>query len=463
MELFTQLMSALGPEAVLGPEDVARRARNFWDSGPMIVRALVRPGSVAELSQAMRICHGAGQPMVIHGGLTGVCGGDLTTGNDVVISLERLARVEEIDVIGRTVVVQAGCTLQALQEAVAAEGLLLPLDLGARGSCTIGGNVATNAGGNNVIRFGMARAQVLGLEAVLADGTIVSSLNRMIKNNAGYDIKQLFIGSEGTLGVVTRVVLALREQLTSANTALCALADEAQLTATLRAADRLLGGTMTAFEAMWNDYFAGVTAPGWHASPMDRGHPMYVLIEARGSNVDGDEARFTQAIGQLLASGLVVDAVLPKSVTERERLWAIREDFEALRQHEPLFLYDVSVPMRDIQAYVAGVREGVRSAWPSGRCYTMGHIGDGNVHFFIHPGEASEAVAALHEQSDRIVYGPLPQYGGSVSAEHGIGLHKKRWLPVSRSASELAVMRAVKRALDPANLLNPGRVFDIAG
>jgi FAD/FMN-containing dehydrogenase len=464
-DLVAALRAELGDDAVLGPDEVALRARNYWDSAPLQARALVRPRTTDEVSRVMALCDSRGQTVVVHGGLTGVCDADRVTTEDLVISFERMTAVEEIDVIGRTATVQAGCRLETLQLAAERAGLFFPLDLGARGSCTVGGNVATNAGGTAVIRFGMMRALVLGLEAVLPDGSVVSSMNHMLKNNTGYDVKQLFIGSEGTLGIVTRIVLTLKEQPSSANTVLVALEDGEHLAPLLKLMDRRLGGTLSSFEAMWGDYFRAVTAPGWHTAPLSRDHAFYVIIEAEGPNQEEDTARFNAAIEQAYDAHLIVDAVLPKSNAERAHIWAIREDFDALRQHKPLLLYDISLPLRDMLAYVDEVTRGLKQLWPTGEFFALGHIGDGNLHFFVAP-ETVGAVdaqqsAALHAACDAVVYPPLKRFNGAVSAEHGIGLEKKLWMPVSRSPAELELMRRLKRALDPKGLLNRGKVIDV--
>jgi FAD/FMN-containing dehydrogenase len=459
-DIVRQLREQLGEDCVLEPAALGARARNYWDPAPLQARALLRPRSTAELSGAMKICHAHGQSVVVHGGLTGVCDADRATSSDVVVSLERMSAIEEVDTVGRTATVQAGCRLQTLQEAAEKQGLYFPLDLGARGSCTVGGNVATNAGGTNVIRFGMMRALVLGLEAVLPDGTVISSMNRMLKNNTGYDVKQLFVGSEGTLGIVTRVVVTLKERSQSVNTVLVALEEGAKLPLLLKEMDRRLGGSMSSFEAMWGDYYRAVTAPGWHVSPIDRHHEFYVVIEAQGPDPEDDARRFQAAIEGVHEAGLISDAVLPKSGAERERIWAIREDFEALRQHTPLFLYDISLPLREMLSYAEEVRSGLQKQWPTSHFFALGHIGDGNLHFFVAPGVQQADVNALHALSDEIVYRPLERRGGAVSAEHGIGLEKKAWLSVSRSPAEIELMRTLKRALDPKNILNPGKVID---
>jgi FAD/FMN-containing dehydrogenase len=459
-DVLGELRERLGEEAVLDSVALAARARNYWDSTPLQARALVRPKSTEELSGVMSLCHARGQTVVVHGGLTGVCDADLSTANDVVISFERMTAIEEIDPVGRTVTVQAGCRLEALQKAAEQQNLYFPLDLGARGSCTIGGNVATNAGGTNVIRFGMMRALVLGLEVVLPDGTIISSMNHMLKNNTGYDLKQLFIGSEGTLGIITRMVLTLKEKSLSVNTILAAVENGEKLAPLLKLMDQRLGGTLSSFEAMWGDYYRAVTAPGWHPAPIDRQHNFYVIVEAQGPNQLDDTRRFDAAIEEAYEAALIIDAIVPKSNKERAQLWAIREDFDALRQHKPLFLYDISLPIRDMLPYAEEVRTSLLEQWPASQFFALGHIGDGNLHFFVTPGAIGDS-AAQHSVCDELVYRPLARLGGAVSAEHGIGLEKKAWLSVSRSPAELDLMRLLKRTLDQKNILNPGKVIDV--
>jgi FAD/FMN-containing dehydrogenase len=463
-EFIAGLAALLGADSVEGPAALRARPRNHWDTAPLEARARVTPRSTQELSRLMAWCHARGQRVVIHGGLTGICDADRSGADDLVVSLERMTAVEAIDAVGRTATVQAGVKLAALQQAAAAAGLQFPLDLGARDSCTVGGNIATNAGGVSVIRHGMMRALVLGLEAVLADGTVVSSMNRMLKNNTGYDLKQLFIGSEGTLGVVTRAVLQLKEATASCDTALLALADPAQLAPLLRRLDAALGGTLQSFEAMWHNYYAAATVPGGHAAPLARDFPFYVLVESRGADAAADGARFAAALEDAAGQGLCADAVVAKSDAERARLWKIREDFTQLLRQKPVFLYDVSLPLGHMVAYIDGLERSLRGRWPGARLEAFGHVGDGNIHLFVHPGESglatAEAVAAAHRDSDALVYEPLAAIGGSVSAEHGIGLEKKAWMGLTRSAEEIELMRRLKRALDPAGILNPGKVFD---
>lgn len=453
-DIVAQLQNHFAPADVLTGDVVAQRAVSYWDAGPTQAKAVVFARSTDDVAFVLKTAHAANQKVVVQGGLTGVVGGAESSSNDIVLSLERMTAIEGIDPTGGTATVQAGAILQSVQEAVAEHGLLFPLDLGGRGSCTIGGNVATNAGGINVIRYGMMRNLVLGLEAVLADGTVLSSMNTMLKNNAGYDLKQLFIGSEGTLGVVTRVVLRLFPAPLSSQSALVAMEDFAAVTGFFARAQRELGGNLSAYEVMWGNYYRAVTEPGEHRSPMERGYPYYVVLQAEGADVEADAARFAAMLERALESGEIVDAVLPKSESETRAVWNIREEFDAVLRPDPVFLYDVSLPISDMDDYVAQVEAGVKARWSGCEVYTLGHIGDGNLHFFVSPFD----IGATHGEADEIVYGPLAAYGGSVSAEHGIGIEKRGWLGASRTAEEVALMRSLKRTLDPKNILNPGVV-----
>ena len=373
------------------------------------------------------------------------------------MALERMRRIEELEPAGRVVVVEAGVTLQAVQDAAAAQGLFFPLDLGARGSATVGGAVATNAGGNRVLRYGMMRDQVLGLEAVLADGTVLASLNRLIKNNAGYDLRQLFVGSEGTLGVVTRAVLRLREAPQSQNLALLAVPDFASLVTLLKRADRGLGGTLSAFEVMWPEFYALVTAPhGRHAPPLPPGSPLYCLVESLGGDERRDRAQFESVLGRLLEDGVATDAVLAESQAQVQALWAIRDDVEQVLRNGPVFMFDVGLPITRMPAYLADLRGRLAARSPAMRRAVWDHVGDSNLHIWISVQDAAdEARLAIEE----LVYAGLQPVGGTVSAEHGIGLEKLEYLRFSRSEAELAAMASLKRALDPLDLLNPGRVL----
>lgn len=454
------LISALGEAQVLSAEAAKQRASSYWDSSPMQAMAVIRPRSTAEVSTALKICYDNAQSVVTHGGLTGCVEGAVTTAENIVISLEKMREIEAWDPIGKTVTVQAGVVLETLQNSADERALYFPLDLGARGSCTIGGNIATNAGGINVLRYGMMRQQVLGLEAVLADGQVISSMNQMLKNNAGYDLKQLFIGTEGTLGIVTRAVLKLEEPALSRNTAMLGLSSFSNVTSLLSKLQRELGGGLCSYEVMWGEYFHAVTEPGFHRAPMSREHEFYVMCEAEGGNPASDDPRFIEVISQAIDEKLVLDAVIPQSESERRSLWNIRENFEALYVEPPVFLYDISLPIAAMERYVANALDSVRKLWPQGFCQVLGHLADGNLHLFIHPDRCGiETAEQLHQQADQCVYPPLAEFGGSVSAEHGIGIEKREHLSISRSAAELQLMKTLKAALDPKGLLNPGKVL----
>jgi FAD/FMN-containing dehydrogenase len=358
-----------------------------------------------------------------------------------------------VDTASATLTALAGTPLQVVQEAAEAAGLLCGIDLGARGTCTIGGNVATNAGGNQVLRYGMARRNVLGLEVVLADGTVVRSLNKMLKNNAGYDWTQMFIGSEGTLGVVTRVVLGLHPRPEGVATALCATAGMAATLAVLAALERRFAGGLLVFEGMWRDFIAVATDRLGLPRPFAGDHEMLVLVEAAA----GDGDRFEEALAALMEEGLIRDAVIARSGRDRARLWAYRESpYEYHRVFDRLAGFDVSIPRPLLADAVAAMREAVASRWPDAASVHFGHIADSNLHVMVaRPGlEAAEKA-----EVERIVYGIVARFGGSVSAEHGIGRNKRPYLALSRSAPELALMATIKRALDPTGILNRGRVL----
>ena len=455
-DFISKLSSEFGEAAVLTGASISNRASSYWDATPISAKAIIRPQTTEELAKIVKRCHDAGQIIVTHGGLTGCAKAADTTSEHVVISLERMNKIEEIDEIGGTITTQAGAILETVQKTVADNGFYFPLDLGARGSCTVGGNAATNAGGINVIRYGMMRNHILGLEAVLADGTIVSSMNKVIKNNAGYDLKQLFIGSEGTLGIITRITMKLETAVNNYQTALVALDDFSSVIKFLMHMKKKTGPRLSAYEVMWGNYYRAVTGENGHTAPMDRGHPYYVITECTGTHEQSDELIFMDALESALENELINDAVIPKSEGERKSIWTVREDFEPILENDPLFLYDVSLPIKNMEKYIEDVQKNISDIWPNAACYVIGHIGDGNLHLMICPMIGDES---LHETSNKIVYDPLKEIGGSVSAEHGIGNEKKAWLSHSRSQIEIELMRNLKRSLDPKNILNPGVIF----
>jgi FAD/FMN-containing dehydrogenase len=455
MDLQT-LIDIVGPDGALTGDDVRARSVSWADHSPCQALAIVRPANTGQVSRVLAACNAARQPVVPMGGLTGLVRGCVAGPGEVALSLERMHNIESVDPIGRTITLEAGVPLQVVQDEAEKHGLLYPVDFGARGSAHIGGSVATNAGGNGVIRYGMTRDSVLGLEAVLADGTVISSMNRMIKNNAAYDLKQLFIGSEGTLGIVTRLVLRLREVPRSTQTALVGCTKFSDVTSLLKHMDASLGGSLSAFEVMWNEFFRLVTTPpSKGAAPLSQDYPYYVLIESSGGDETRDQAQFEESLGAAIESGLVADAVIATSKAQRDSIWALRDDVEQFFRMGMPVTFDISLPVGEMEAYVADALARLEKEWPAYRRFVFGHLGDGNLHFIVAGPPSREAKHGI----ERCVYEPLAARCGSVSAEHGIGLEKQPWLPLSRSPAELALMQQIKRALDPRGILNPGRVL----
>lgn len=449
------LRQALGDAGVLTGEAAAEKAFTPW--GPLgDPIAVLRPASTEEVARALEIAAAHRVPVSAWGGKTGLVEGTYADGI-LALSLERMAAIEAIDAASSTMTVQAGCVLQTACEAAEAQGLFLPLDLGARGTATIGGVISTNAGGNRVVRYGMTRDMLLGVEAVLADGRIVSAMKPLIKNNTGYDLKQIFCGAEGTLGIVTRAVLRLRPLPASQCTALLAVKDFASLPVLLRRCESRLAGQLSAFEVMWPSFYDLVTKPPANGTPiLPHGHNFYVVVEAMGGDEAEDGARFERVLGAALEEGLVEDAVIAKSRAESRKIWALRDDVAQMVQLYPMFTFDVSLPIAAMPDYLAGVEAALQATWPAARLVIFGHLGDGNLHLVVGVGDgrAREAV-------EEIVYAPLGPISGSISAEHGIGLQKRPHLENSRSPVEIDVMRAMKRALDPTNQLNPGKIFAV--
>jgi FAD/FMN-containing dehydrogenase len=445
-------------DVVTDADIVAAHAKDWSGSAPSMPAAVVRPASTAEVSRTLAACHEAEIAVVPQGGLSGLVGGAVPHAGAIALSMKRLREGLAIDAANATMVCPAGLTLAEAQDAADAAGFLLPLDLGARGSATIGGNISTNAGGMRVIRYGMMREIVLGLEAVLADGTVLSSMNRMIKNNAGYDLKHLFIGAEGTLGVVTQAVLRLRPKPASENTGFVALKDFDSTVRFLSAMRLKLGATLSTFEVMWGDYYGYVTSRSSRLGPpLAPGRAFYVLIEATGSNPEADAAAFEMALSSAVEEGLIEDAAIANSDQQRRTMFAIRDDVgDVLRTLAPVFGYDVSMPILTMGSFADDVKQAMDRRFPGNTTFVLGHMGDGNLHLVVSLGSKS---ADVHAAADSIIYEAVRARGGSVSAEHGIGLEKKAYLGYSRSPAEIAAMRAIKAALDPKNLLNPGKIF----
>ena len=460
--LLEAIEKIVGPNGVLTGGDVSARSDSWPPMGGCKARAIIRPADTMEVAEVLKLCHQHQQAVVTHGGMTGLVRGAVASPDEIALSLERMKNIEPVDTINRTITVQAGVPLQAVQETAEEAGLLFPLDLGARGSATVGGNIATNAGGNAVIRYGMMREQLLGVEAVLADGTVISSLNNVIKNNTGYDLKQLFIGSEGTLGIITRAVLRLRPAPRSQNTALVAVDEFQKLAGFLGVMDSSLGGTLSAFEVMWNDFYSLIVGDGdKHGIPLEASYAFYVLLESTGGDQEGDPLRFEDALQTALENDLICDAVIAQSKQQRDELWAIRDDVQGLAESLfPPMSFDISLGIHDMEGYVQEVHNRLSQQWPDYRMVTFGHLGDGNIHLGIGVGSLDpETVHAV----EHIVYGVLENFNGVISAEHGIGLEKRAYLAYSRSPEEIGLMRTIKAAMDPGNILNPGRILPAAG
>lgn len=454
-----ELRAAVGATACLTGADIPARNLCDWSGvAPQAPLALVRPDTVEGVSAAMRICAKHGVAVVPQGGMTGLCGGAVATADSVAISLERLVGIDEIDPAAATITVKAGTILQMIQEAVSDAGFFLALDLGARGSCTIGGNLSTNAGGNRVIRYGMSREMVLGIEVVLPDGTIVTNLNKMIKNNAGYDLKQLFIGAEGTLGIITRAVLRMLPKPRSVSAALCAVSSFQGVVDLLNGARQGLGPLMSAFEVMWPDYWSTVMdRVGGFTDPLPGDHAAYVLVEAQGTDDALDNERFQAWLEEQAENGVVADAVVSRSLADVKSFWAIRDacsEFpKVFGAHKP---FDVGLPIAQADNFAKTCRKELEARVPGAFAVFYGHIGDSNLHIVAHAPKHDKFPGHLIEEA---VYTAVRAYGGTISAEHGIGTVKKPYLSYTRSEPEIALMRQLKQGLDPAGLLNPGKII----
>jgi FAD/FMN-containing dehydrogenase len=454
-ELIDQLRAIVGDGGIVGGNALANRYPGYFMER-IGADFIVRPRTTDEVAAILRLCNDAGQPIVVHGGMSGWVRATETKAGEIALSMERMSAIETIDPVNRTATVQAGVVLETLQTKLNDYGLTFPLDLGGRGSCQLGGNASTNAGGMRVIRYGMMREQVLGVEAVLADGRIISSLNQMIKNNTGYDLKQLFIGSEGTLGVITRLVLRLRERPSSVNTAIVCAQNFDQMVSLLRHVDHGFGGLLSAFELIDKNFYAINTGADKYAAPLPGDKPYYAIIEMLGSHQERDAHLFETVLSEAAEHRYFDDAVLASSEAQRQQIWSIREDLEHVtREFKPFYAFDVSLPVGNMHAYICAVTDRLKARWPDGKIAFLGHMGDGNLHIAIGAGSADD-----RHGIEECVYEPLRPIGGSISAEHGIGLEKKPWLDVSRSHEERGLMQELKQLLDPKNILNPGKIMD---
>lgn len=419
---------------------------------------VMRPTSTEQVSKILAFCNKHQLPVIPQGGMTGLVSAAAPLEQEIVLTLERMNQIIEIDPFSASMTVESGVLLQTIQEAADEHQLLFPLDLGARGSCTIGGNLSTNAGGNRVIRYGMARELVIGVEAVLADGTIINELHKLRKNNSGYELKQLFIGSEGTLGIITRATLKLFPKPSTQTVAFCALEDFTQVSKLLVHMQASLGGNLTAFEVLWKNTYELIEKHiDYVQLPMPSDHNFYVLVESMGTSEEADKALFESALETAINDGLIVDAVLSQSQKEMTAIWSIRDSAADISRGVGLtHSYDVSMSINDMAYFGDEVEKRLRNEWPEAIIAVFGHVGDGNLHVLVRTGDNNRE---MHSAVDNIIYTLIRELNGAVSAEHGIGFTKKEYLSYSRSPEEIALMKTMKQALDPKGILSPGRVF----
>lgn len=423
---------------------------------------MLQPQTTVEVAAIVSACNAAGVAIVPQGGNTGMCAAAVPdeSGEQVLLAMGRMNRVRNVDTENFSMEVEAGCILAVAREAAQAAGQYLPLSLGAEGTCQIGGNIATNAGGINVGRYGTARGLVLGLEVVLADGTVMDCLRSLRKDSAGYDVKQLFIGSEGTLGIITAACLRLVPDPGETATALVAIPSAGAAVELLSSLKTRLGDRIEAFELV-SGYVLGLVEK--HIpdaqSPFDEDYPWYILIEAA---TDGEATRLVDALGREAGQDRLLDAIIAKNATEAAALWRLRHSIsEAERQEGKALKHDVSVPLSKMQEFLQRADKVLATMRPDATLAVFGHVGDGNLHYNVVLPQDLPAAEWLAE-GDRIthgIYDLVRECGGSFSAEHGVGRAKRDFLAEYRAGPELDLMRMLKKTLDPANILNPGKVI----
>lgn len=466
--LLASLRAALGDAHVLTEGDLSAYETDWRRRIHGKSLAVLRPGNVEEVAAAVRLCAQAGVPIVPQGGNTGMVVGSTpdTTGREVVLSLTRMNRVRGIDEANLTITAEAGCVLQNLHGEVEKQGLLLPLSLAAKGSCTIGGNLATNAGGTQVVRYGNARDLCLGLEVVTAQGEVWSGLSGLRKDNTGYDLRDLFIGSEGTLGIITAATMKLVPLPAATLTAWAAVPSLDAAVQLLGLAHRHLGAGLTGFEVMGQFALSLVAKhmPQLRV-PLYEATPYCVLLENADLESEAHaRTQFERLLETAMEDGCVTDAVVAESLAQAKQLWDIREHLPLAQAQEGLNIkHDISVPVSRIPAFCAETDALLRREIAGVRLVNFGHLGDGNLHYNVQTPEGGDAPTFLREQEERVntlVYDQVLRYGGSISAEHGIGTLKVHKLPHYKSPVALGLMRSIKQALDPKGILNPGRVLE---
>jgi FAD/FMN-containing dehydrogenase len=464
--LLAALRSALGASNVLHEGDLSAWEVDWRRRYRGRALAVARPGSTAEVVAAVKACLEHGASVVPQGGNTSLVGGSVpdASGTQVLLSLARMNRVRDIDAANSTMTVEAGCVLQAVQEAAAAQGLLFALSLAAQGSCTIGGNLATNAGGTQVLRYGNARELCLGLEVVTPGGEVWEGLSGLRKDNTGYDLRDLFIGSEGTLGIITAAVLKLHPLPRARCTALAACATLCAAVDLLQRAQARCGALLTGFEVM-NGFSLSLVRRHFAqlAHPLPNG-PWTVLLELSDSE-DEAHARglFDALLESALDSGTITDAAVAGSLAQSLAMWGLREAIPLAQAEEgPNVKHDIALPVSRIPAFVQATDGALHHAFPGVRLVDFGHLGDGNLHYNVQAPDGVDHAAFLrqHEKAiNALVYDAVSAHHGSISAEHGIGALKREELARHKSPVALVLMRSIKQALDPQNRMNPGRVL----
>jgi D-lactate dehydrogenase (cytochrome) len=431
----------------------------FRGHSPMVLR----PGSVAEVSAILQLANETATPIVPQGGNTGLVGGQIPHHNEIVLSLNRLDRIREVDPTSYTITCEAGVTLQRAREAAAAADRLYPQLLPSEGTCTIGGNLSTNAGGTAAIAHGIARAHALGVEVVLADGRVLNDLNKLKKDNTGYDLKNLFIGAEGTLGVITAAVLRLVPRPRSVETAFAGVASAQAALELLGIAQDRTGGDVTSFEIMTR---AGIELVLRHAQgcrdPLASPHAWYVLMELSSQQRDGLRALLEAVLAEGMERGLVLDATIAESIEQGKAFWRVREMFgEVQRYAGGSIKHDISVPVAAVPAFISEADAAVTALIPGARPLPFGHLGDGNIHYNVNQPVGADKGEFLKrwDEVNAAVFAVVKKYGGSISAEHGVGVMKRDLLPSVKDPVALDLMRSLKRMLDPKGILNPGKVL----
>ncbi len=431
----------------------------FRGHSPMVLR----PGSVAEVAAILQLANETATPIVPQGGNTGLVGGQIPHHNEIVLSLNRLDRIREVDPTSYTITCEAGVTLQRAREAAAAVDRLYPQLLPSEGTCTIGGNLSTNAGGTAAIAHGIARAHALGVEVVLADGRVLNDLNKLKKDNTGYDLKNLFIGAEGTLGVITAAVLRLVPRPRSVETAFAGVASAQAALELLGIAQERSGGDVTSFEIMTR---AGIELVLRHAQgcrdPLASPHAWYVLMELSSQQREGLRALLEAILAEGMERGLVLDATIAESIEQGKAFWRVREMFgEVQRYAGGSIKHDISVPVAAVPAFIREADAAVTALIPGARPLPFGHLGDGNIHYNVNQPVGADKGEFLKrwDEVNAAVFAVVKKYGGSISAEHGVGVMKRDLLPSVKDPVALDLMRSLKRMLDPKGILNPGKVL----